>query len=494
MKTRIAAALLLSSLPSLAVAGSFIGSNSAPERVMHPVGTRLLPPHVASPTTTVCLDPAGLPASGNAEQSIRNAIATFNRLTAEQGNVVSGASAGVAGGQVDFESVFLHELGHCIGMDHNVLGPSEVGGCSLGNAGTCQSDPSLFATVSTKGVNNSFQVNAGGDGQRASRDDTRGDDTNRHWYRRNVNNPFEMPPATVDRQTYAVTTGFLPGGHTYPEAATSHSPCSSPSSNTAALPGRVANTENVMFPVLCSANAIRELAPDDVTTLRIARAGVDGVQGTSDDYVPQISYAGITDSCDVVLRFSGSGVGFCSVSFQVNGNNSAIVSGSITVGQTTSIPWHFNQTDTTVPASADLSVAAQVDQSPAPVGAHRVYTATVSNAGASQATSLQLTANLPAGTAFVGASGSGYTCGHAAGVVTCTRASLNAAASAAVNITVHLPLAYAGASTLTLQASASSAVNDGNAGNNSTSVATPVDFIAPFRIFGGPVDGSFESP
>lgn len=494
MNARTAILCTLALLPSMADAGSFIGSGSAATQVMHPVGTRLSVPYDAAPGTTVCLDPAALPASGDPEQAMRNAIATFNRLEASQGNVVTAGSAGVPGGQIDFESVFLHELGHCIGMDHNVFGPSEVGGCSLGSGGTCKDDPSIFATAATTGGDGVFNVNPGTDGQRASRDDLRGNDENRHWFRKNVNDPFELPPATVDRQAYTVSTGFLPTGHTYAEAATSHSPCSNPSSSTSSLPGRIANTQNVMFPVLCSNNAIRELAPDDVTTLRIARSGGDGVQSTADDYVPDISYVGTTADCDVVVRFSGAGVGFCSVSYQPGNPNSLLVSGSITIGQTTSIPWHFNQTDTTVPANADLSVTAEIDLNPAPIGSDLVYSLSATNGGPSPATSLELVATLPDGVGFVGWSGSGYSCAHAAGVVTCTRTSLDAASSAGLALTVNLPLAYAGASALSFQADLSSDVADDNAANNSVGLETPVDFLGPVRIFGGPINGGFESP
>ena len=145
--------------------------------------------------------------------------------------------------------------------------------------------------------------------------------------------------------------------------------------------------------------------------------------------------------------------------------------------------------------NADLSVTASIDKHPAPVGDVLTYTVNTQNGGPNAATSVQLVLSLPSGVTGASASGPGYSCAApAGGSITCTRASFNQGSSAAVTATMTLPLAYAGAATLNFQATLSSSVEDGDSGNNSATVQTPVDFIAPFRIFGGPVDGSFESP
>lgn len=483
------------------LAGSFISSSPATglavDHVTHPANSGA----GGNVTLNVCLDPAQLPTvTGNPQtdspdQAIRNAIARFNAMQPATGNVQNAAGQGVTGGSLDFESVMLHELGHCVGLDHNVIGPSEAS-CSLSS--TCSSSPSIFATIASPGINTSFDVVAGVDAMRASRDDVRGDDGNRHWFRRNINNPFETPPATVDRQTYSVATGtFLPIGHTFAEASTHHSPCSNPTSSTSSLPGRVANTQNSLFPVLCGNNVVRQLSPDDIATLRIARAGRDGTQGNVDDYTLNLQYAGRTSSgCDLIVRFeAGAGFGVCNVSFSFSGSNATLLSFSADSSSgrlrfEKSVNWFFNQTDSTVPASANLSISKSINKDPAPVGDSLVYTLSAANAGPSTATSVSVVDTLPAGVTFSSASGSGWSCLVNGGLVTCTRASLAAGNAPAISITVNLPSNYAGASSLTNLVTISSALSDPSPGNNSFELQTPVDFIAPFRVYG---DG-FESP
>lgn len=463
-------------------AGAFTFTSEAnPQIVTHPANVQFNNSNPA-PSVTVCLDPGAQPLTGNPVQSIRNAIATYNRLAAVQGNVDDAAGAGVPASRPDFESVFLHELGHCIGMDHSALGPSEVG-CSLGGGGTCASHPTVFATMSDDGGNNTWNLTPGADGMRGSRDDNRGDDVNLHWYRRGVNNPFEMPPTVVDRTTYAVTTNYLPGTHTAVETSTSHSPCGNPTANTASLPGRVASTQNAMFPVLCLNNVIRELAPDDVTTLRIARAGGDGTQGTGDDYVPTLNYVGLTTNCDVRVRFSGGGFGVCEASATTHANNNyRLGQNTITLGQTNAINWFFNQTDTTVVDTADLALSLTATPVPAPLGQELAYNVAVRNNGPNTATQLQMVQTLPPGTELENAGGAGWTCDAGAATVTCIRASLDSGANSSITVRITVPLDYDGAPTLSSQASVSTAVQDPNTGNNGASVVVPVDFVLD-RIF-----------
>lgn len=463
---------------SAAHAGAFVFSDTNGAQVVtHPPNTAL---NGSSPTPsiTVCLDPAAQPGSGNPTQAIRNAIAALNRIKPVQSNVRPGGSAGLPAGRPDFESVFLHELGHCMGMAHSALGPTEVG-CTVGV--DCAANGAVYSTISTRGANGNFDVGLGADGMRGSRDDPRGDDVNRHWYQRGVNNPFVLPPAVVDRTTHAVTTNYLPGSHSAVETATNH--CGSPSADTAGLPGRVDNTQNAMFPVICVSNVLRELAPDDVATLRIARAGSDGVQGTGDDYAPTISYVGITTSCDIVLRFSGGGVGVCQYSpASTSANNIVLDGGTITVGQTTAINWHFNQTDTTVVDSADLSLTLDAAPSPVGLGAPITYTHFVRNVGPNPATGVMLSQNLGPGTTFETASGTGWSCDASGATLVCEGPTINVGASSTLIVSVDVPTDYAGAPTISSQASVTSDLDDPVPGNNSDTAAVTVDFVVG-RIF-----------
>lgn len=289
----------------------------------------------------VCLDPAKLPTPGpdptlsDPEQAIRNAVAEFNRMQGSAGNVVNAAGNGVTGGRSDFESVAMHELGHCIGLDHNVLGPSEVGG--FGN-------PDIYFVSVFEGTNAVFDTDDGADNVKASRDDVRGDDVNRHWFRIGSNDPFAALPTIIDQTTYSPDPADLPGGHNFAEAATSFSPCAG--SNTAALRGQPP-TSAVMHPVLCTNNTVRPLSFDDAATLRVGEAGNNGIAGDGDDYQIQLNYKGKTTSgCDITIEFrTGVGFGICNVSASGGGNNFTIT--TATAGFEVTEDWYFNQTDTT---------------------------------------------------------------------------------------------------------------------------------------------------
>jgi uncharacterized repeat protein (TIGR01451 family) len=143
--------------------------------------------------------------------------------------------------------------------------------------------------------------------------------------------------------------------------------------------------------------------------------------------------------------------------------------------------YHYNSdfgtaiTVTSSAADADLGVG--VADSPDPVGLSGalVYTVGVANAGPDPASAVVLTVNLPAGVVFVSAVGSGWSCGQAAGVVTCSRPSLASGASAPdVTIDVTAPST---AGTVTLTASVDSATADSNAANDADSEDTTVTAV-----------------
>ncbi|HET6603229.1 MAG TPA: hypothetical protein VFG21_03295 [Xanthomonadaceae bacterium] len=358
---RLAIAAVLAASPVAASAGTFLDVGMEnPSVITHPDnynGTG------GQRTVNVCLDPAALPApdgtpeNDDPEQAIRNAVAEFNRNLGVPGNVVDGVSVGVPFGRPDFESVAMHELGHCMGLDHNVLGPSEVfelGGCdgdpetATPSCGSQAARDMRYFTNSFNGIDEAMNLNAGVDTERGSRDDLRGDDVNRHWFRSNGNNPFEVPPATIDRGTYSNLLTALPAGHFFAEAATSFDPCGNPSSDTSTLRSQLP-TSAVMFPVLCTNNVVRQTSWDDVTTLRLAQAGNDGDDGTADDYTIQLAYIGkTTTGCDITSQFtSGPGFAFCEVGVTLNSteNNVRITSG--TAEFEIAVDWFFNQTDST---------------------------------------------------------------------------------------------------------------------------------------------------
>jgi uncharacterized repeat protein (TIGR01451 family) len=120
---------------------------------------------------------------------------------------------------------------------------------------------------------------------------------------------------------------------------------------------------------------------------------------------------------------------------------------------------------------ANLSLVKSASANPVNAGAAFSYTLAVSNAGPNAASSLSVTDSLPAGVGFVSATGSGWACNQAAGVVTCTRATL--AVGAAPHITINVTAPAAGGTinnTATVSAATADPVTTNNSGTASVTV------------------------
>jgi uncharacterized repeat protein (TIGR01451 family) len=124
---------------------------------------------------------------------------------------------------------------------------------------------------------------------------------------------------------------------------------------------------------------------------------------------------------------------------------------------------------------ADLSITKTDSPDPVTAGQTVTYTLQVTNNGPSNASSLTVTDTLPAGTTYLNATGTGWSCSHAAGVVTCTRASLTVGAAPAITITITAP---AQGGSITNTAIVSAATTDPNNTNNSSSATTIVNASA----------------
>ncbi|MCP3962133.1 MAG: DUF11 domain-containing protein [bacterium] len=119
---------------------------------------------------------------------------------------------------------------------------------------------------------------------------------------------------------------------------------------------------------------------------------------------------------------------------------------------------------------ADLELSKTDSPDPVAPGATLTYTLEVENLSATPAVNVVVTDALPAGTTFVSASGTGWTCNEAGGVVTCQLGMLAATTtSAAITIDVTAPLTPA---VLTNTAQVASAVNDPDPSNNSATTET----------------------
>jgi uncharacterized repeat protein (TIGR01451 family) len=123
--------------------------------------------------------------------------------------------------------------------------------------------------------------------------------------------------------------------------------------------------------------------------------------------------------------------------------------------------------------SSDLSI---VKSTAAPVafGSNPItYTLAVTNNGPSSANTVSVVDTLPAGSTFVSASGTGWTCNNVAGTVTCTVPSLPVGAAPVISLTFNAP-PVASAGTLSNTATVSSATTDPTPANNSSTSTVPI--------------------
>ena len=267
VSTRCRACLLGISMPLLLPLGSWAGSfgGSAEDRVRHPSS------YDGSGTTlslSFCLDPKTAPVE--AGPGLQAALASWNAPAGTTGNIKP--ALGVPGDRLDFESAALRGIGLCLGLDD----PSD----SVGYA------------RAARGGNGVFDRDAGSDGVPGTADDGRGDDLSWVWYRLADNSPFLETP-TADASTMARDAGVLPEGDLFPAVATRE----------VALVSGFVGTEAVMVNALQPGEAKRSLTWDDVATLKYARSGLDETAGTADDYTVALTYAGLTDTCDVLVVF-----------------------------------------------------------------------------------------------------------------------------------------------------------------------------------------------
>lgn len=190
----------------------------------------------------------------------------------------------------------LHELGHCaLALDH----PNRIW--------DPEGDGSYDFTSFTLSWNATYPggIDAGADFIRGSRDDTHdgplgGIAESVSWFRRADNDPVVVDSTVIDTTTYSrsATSGLPPG-----------------SSWGANANRRVAETlgHGSTSAVMQAGQAVwqyfNDLAADDANMMKMARAGVDLMAGTSDDYTLSLEVVPCAESYDVRLRFLAMGVG-----------------------------------------------------------------------------------------------------------------------------------------------------------------------------------------
>ena len=123
-----------------------------------------------------------------------------------------------------------------------------------------------------------------------------------------------------------------------------------------------------------------------------------------------------------------------------------------------------------VTPGADLSIIKTERPDPALVGSNMAYNLAVNNTGSIAASTVQVVDTLPAGVTFVSATGTGWSCGHSNGVVTCTRGSL--AVGDEADITLVVTVGATAVSPITNNVTVSSETTELNTANNSSSATT----------------------
>lgn len=296
---------LAASLASTAVqAGgfSFAWSQENPRLIVHPIGyTGGTNEHLS---IKVCIhsDVSAQQAS-EMEIPIKNAIAHWNALDPELENTVL-SSPNVPSGKIDFESVFMHELGHCMGLAH----PNLATESGLSNANDQRYAKAL------PGTNGSYNLDAGGDGVIGTSDDQRCDDENTNWFPVSSNDPFATLGTVIDDSTYSVEAGDpdtcnengdLPVGHSFVEIAGLQ----------VAQHYGLGSAEAVMHQGTRTQEAQRNINFDDAAMIRLAMSGADREQDTPDDYTYEIEFTEQQgthgENCDITVNMTGSSFGLC---------------------------------------------------------------------------------------------------------------------------------------------------------------------------------------
>ncbi len=138
---------------------------------------------------------------------------------------------------------------------------------------------------------------------------------------------------------------------------------------------------------------------------------------------------------------------------------------------------------------ANLAIGKSAGPDPVLAGAPLTYTLSITNLGPYTATAATVVDSLPAGTLYVGAAGSGWSCSQQAGVVTCTAPTLLFGTAPSVTVVVHAPEA-AGyiTNTATIDSATADPSPDDNVARVRTTVLAPGTALADLALTktGGP--------
>lgn len=139
----------------------------------------------------------------------------------------------------------------------------------------------------------------------------------------------------------------------------------------------------------------------------------------------------------------------------------------------------FAQTCTTSACPDDLTITKTAPSATVIAGTDLTYTIAVANKGPASATNVVVKDILPGGVTLVASS---ISCTNSAGTLTCNLGNLASPGNASFTVTIHVPSAGVGSSTITNTATVSSDQTDMNPGDNTSSVTTTVIAVADLSI------------
>ena len=191
-----------------------------------------------------------------------------------------------------------------------------------------------------------------------------------------------------------------------------------------------------------------------------------------------------TVTCDLGTIADGGSVDVVIAVTVPPGQAATTVTNNAAVSTSTTDPVAGNDAtseDTTIATSADVSVSKTDSADPVNAGTGFSYTVTVSNAGPSDATLVQLVDLLPSEVVFVSAVPDKGSCSELAGTVTCDLGTITPGSSVDVVIAVTVPVDTA-AGPITNNASVSTSTTDPVAANDSTSEDTTIATSADISV------------
>ncbi len=348
-----------------------------PNAVSHPLGYNGTGGNL---TVSVCVEPTS-PFATNLPAPLQKAILTLNNLTPTIGTYVPpGTSTQVPANQWDAESALLHEVGHCIGINHTNLAtvlPEPL--------------PTFFgdASYSTEGPDMDFTFTfIGGDNIWGSKDDDRGDDVNLVWFRKSSNDPFlidPLPAPAVDSLTYSRNLADLPAMHDYA------------ANGTPSVAGSLGypSTRAVMYAQIGPQSEFRSLANDDVAMLKYGMSGLDEIAGTADDYTFTVEFT--NHPCDIPVRFVPLGtspVSRCGVNYNlIAGSTDHYEVDPVFIELNSDFAFFFG-------FSPDLQIAKDDGGVVAIPGEDLSYTISVANTGTADSTGVEIEETVPDNTMF----------------------------------------------------------------------------------------------